>query len=178
MLAAPKTRWAMVNLYGSVGGKYGARTHLSAAHLRRRILHAAQGLRTPAPPNAGARAAAAGGDGGHPPLSWGAAAAGAGGGGVAGQNWGGGGDGGGGCEYTGECGRNGEEGIATGGGAAFSIFEGARGGGGSCREKQGPQISRFIGEGEKWGTVGVAARVSGPGDVTSSVWGDRRGARV
>lgn len=33
-----------MNLRGSVGGKYGARTHFST-HLRRRILHAAQGLR-------------------------------------------------------------------------------------------------------------------------------------
>lgn len=45
MLLAPKTLWAMVNLYGSVGGKYGAKTHFST-HLRRRILQAAQGLRT------------------------------------------------------------------------------------------------------------------------------------
>lgn len=35
----------MVNLRGSEGGKYGAKTHLSA-HLRRRILQAAQGLTT------------------------------------------------------------------------------------------------------------------------------------
>jgi len=35
----------MVNLRGSVGGKYGARTHFST-HLRRRILQAAQGLTT------------------------------------------------------------------------------------------------------------------------------------
>lgn len=35
----------MVNLAGSVGGKYGANTHLSA-HLRRKILHAAHGLTT------------------------------------------------------------------------------------------------------------------------------------
>ena len=35
----------MVNLAGSVGGKYGAKTHLSA-HLRRKILQAAQGLIT------------------------------------------------------------------------------------------------------------------------------------
>lgn len=34
-----------MNLYGSVGGKYGAKTHFST-HLRRRILQAAQGLRT------------------------------------------------------------------------------------------------------------------------------------
>lgn len=45
MLLAPKTLCAMVNLRGSVGGKYGARTHLST-HLRRRILQAAQGLST------------------------------------------------------------------------------------------------------------------------------------
>lgn len=32
---------------GSLGGKYGAKTHFSA-HLRRRILHAAQGLTTTA----------------------------------------------------------------------------------------------------------------------------------
>lgn len=43
MLLAPKTLWAMVNLSGSVGGKYGANTHFST-HLRRRILQAAQGL--------------------------------------------------------------------------------------------------------------------------------------
>lgn len=35
----------MVNLVGSVGGKYGAKTHLSA-HLRRKILQAAHGLTT------------------------------------------------------------------------------------------------------------------------------------
>lgn len=35
----------MVNLRGSVGGKYGANTHFST-HLRRRILQAAQGLTT------------------------------------------------------------------------------------------------------------------------------------
>lgn len=34
-----------MNLIGSVGGKYGASTHFSA-HLRLRILQAAQGLRT------------------------------------------------------------------------------------------------------------------------------------
>lgn len=45
MLLAPNTRWAMVNLSGSVGGKYGAKTHLST-HRRLRILQAAQGLRT------------------------------------------------------------------------------------------------------------------------------------
>lgn len=45
MLLAPKTLWAIVNLRGSVGGKYGAKTHFSA-HLRRRILQAAHGLRT------------------------------------------------------------------------------------------------------------------------------------
>lgn len=45
MLLAPKTRWAMVNLAGSVGGKYGAKTHFSA-HLRLKILQAAQGLIT------------------------------------------------------------------------------------------------------------------------------------
>ena len=45
MLLAPKTRCAVVNFSGSVGGKYGARTHLST-HLRRRILQAAQGLMT------------------------------------------------------------------------------------------------------------------------------------
>ena len=44
MLLAPNTLCAMVNFKGSVGGKYGANTHFSA-HLRRRILHAAQGLR-------------------------------------------------------------------------------------------------------------------------------------
>ena len=57
MLLAPKTLWAMVNLRGSVGGKYGAKTHLSA-HRRRRILQAAQGLRT----------TRGGGDGGRPEL--------------------------------------------------------------------------------------------------------------
>ena len=57
MLLAPKTLWAMVNLRGSVGGKYGAKTHLSA-HRRRRILQAAQGLRT----------TRAGGDRGRPEL--------------------------------------------------------------------------------------------------------------
>lgn len=35
----------MTNFCGSVGGKYGAKTHFST-HLRRRILQAAQGLRT------------------------------------------------------------------------------------------------------------------------------------
>ena len=35
----------MVNLAGSVGGKYGANTHFSA-HLRLKILQAAQGLIT------------------------------------------------------------------------------------------------------------------------------------
>ena len=45
MLLAPKTLWAMVNLAGSVGGKYGANTHFSA-HLRLKILQAAQGLIT------------------------------------------------------------------------------------------------------------------------------------
>ena len=45
MLLAPKTRWAIVNFAGSVGGKYGAKTHFSA-HLRRSILQAAQGLST------------------------------------------------------------------------------------------------------------------------------------
>lgn len=35
----------MVNFAGSVGGKYGAKTHFSA-HLRLRILQAAQGLIT------------------------------------------------------------------------------------------------------------------------------------
>ena len=45
MLLAPKTLWAMVNLSGWVGGKYGAKMHLST-HLRRRILQAAHGLRT------------------------------------------------------------------------------------------------------------------------------------
>jgi hypothetical protein len=45
MLLAPKTLWAMVNLNGSVGGKYGAKTHFSP-HRRRRILQAAQGLST------------------------------------------------------------------------------------------------------------------------------------
>ena len=44
MLLAPNTLWAMVNLSGSVGGKYGAKTHFST-HRRRRILQAAQGLR-------------------------------------------------------------------------------------------------------------------------------------
>lgn len=34
-----------MNLYGSVGGKYGAKTHFSTQR-RRRILQAAQGLRT------------------------------------------------------------------------------------------------------------------------------------
>lgn len=58
MLLAPKTLWAMVNLRGSVGGKYGAKTHLSA-HRRRRILQAAQGLRT---------TTGGGGDGGRPEL--------------------------------------------------------------------------------------------------------------
>lgn len=43
MLLAPNTLCAMVNFNGSLGGKYGAKTHLST-HLRRRILHAAQGL--------------------------------------------------------------------------------------------------------------------------------------
>jgi hypothetical protein len=45
MLLAPNTLWAIVNLSGSVGGKYGANTHFST-HLRRRILQAAQGLTT------------------------------------------------------------------------------------------------------------------------------------
>lgn len=45
MLLAPKTLWAMVNLNGSVGGKYGAKTHFSP-HRRRRILQAAHGLST------------------------------------------------------------------------------------------------------------------------------------
>ena len=45
ILLAPKTLWAMVNLRGSVGGKYGAKTHLST-HRLRRILQAAQGLIT------------------------------------------------------------------------------------------------------------------------------------
>lgn len=45
MLLAPKTRWAIVNLAGSVGGKYGAKTHLSAQR-RRKILQAAHGLST------------------------------------------------------------------------------------------------------------------------------------
>lgn len=45
ILAAPKTLWAMVNLRGSVGGKYGANTHFST-HRRRRILQAAHGLWT------------------------------------------------------------------------------------------------------------------------------------
>lgn len=45
MLLAPKTRWAIVNFAGSVGGKYGAKTHFSA-HRRRKILQAAQGLST------------------------------------------------------------------------------------------------------------------------------------
>lgn len=45
MLLAPNTRWAVVNLCGSVGGKYGASTHLSMQR-RRKILHAAQGLST------------------------------------------------------------------------------------------------------------------------------------
>lgn len=47
ILLAPKTLWAMVNLRGSVGGKYGAKTHFSTQR-RRRILQAAQGLRTTA----------------------------------------------------------------------------------------------------------------------------------
>jgi hypothetical protein len=47
MLLAPKTRCAVANLCGSVGGKYGASTHRST-HRRRRILHAAHGLRTAA----------------------------------------------------------------------------------------------------------------------------------
>lgn len=45
MLLAPKTLWAMVNLSGWVGGKYGAKTHFSPQR-RRRILQAAHGLRT------------------------------------------------------------------------------------------------------------------------------------
>lgn len=45
MLLAPNTRWAMVNLAGSVGGKYGAKTHLSPQR-RLKILQAAHGLRT------------------------------------------------------------------------------------------------------------------------------------
>lgn len=45
MLLAPNTRWAIVNFAGSVGGKYGAKTHFSA-HRRRKILQAAQGLST------------------------------------------------------------------------------------------------------------------------------------
>lgn len=35
----------MMKFCGSVGGKYGAKTHFSS-HLRRRILQAAHGLRT------------------------------------------------------------------------------------------------------------------------------------
>ena len=45
MLLAPKTRCATVNLAGSVGGKYGAKTHLSAQR-RLKILQAAHGLST------------------------------------------------------------------------------------------------------------------------------------
>lgn len=45
ILLAPKTRWAMVNLAGSVGGKYGAKTHFSPQR-RRKILQAAHGLST------------------------------------------------------------------------------------------------------------------------------------
>lgn len=45
MLLAPKTRCAVVNLRGSLGGKYGASMQVSA-HLRRSILQAAQGLST------------------------------------------------------------------------------------------------------------------------------------
>lgn len=45
MLLAPKTRCAVVNLCGSVGGKYGASTQRSTQR-RRRILHAAHGLST------------------------------------------------------------------------------------------------------------------------------------
>lgn len=47
MLLAPKTLWAIMNLIGSEGGKYGAKTHLST-HRRRRILQAAHGLTTTA----------------------------------------------------------------------------------------------------------------------------------
>ena len=45
MLLAPNTRWAMLNLAGSVGGKYGAKTHFSPQR-RLRILQAAHGLST------------------------------------------------------------------------------------------------------------------------------------
>lgn len=45
MLLAPNTRWAMANLAGSEGGKYGASTQLSE-HLLLNVLHAAQGLAT------------------------------------------------------------------------------------------------------------------------------------
>lgn len=44
-LPAPYILWTAANLKGSVGGKYGAKIHLST-HRRRRILQAAQGLRT------------------------------------------------------------------------------------------------------------------------------------
>jgi hypothetical protein len=47
MLLAPKTRCAVANLCGSVGGKYGASTQRSTQR-RRRILHAAHGLSTTA----------------------------------------------------------------------------------------------------------------------------------
>lgn len=63
MLLAPKTRWAMVNLSGSVGGKYGANTHRST-HLRRRILQAAQGVRMTCGGEGGAELA-----GDPPPLT-------------------------------------------------------------------------------------------------------------
>ena len=42
MLLAPKTLWALMNLSGSFGGKYGARIQLSL-HRRLRNLQAAQG---------------------------------------------------------------------------------------------------------------------------------------
>lgn len=45
MLLAPNTLCAMVNLCGSVGGKYGANMHFSM-HRRLRILQAAHGLST------------------------------------------------------------------------------------------------------------------------------------
>lgn len=62
MLLAPKTRWAIVNFAGSVGGKYGAKTHFSA-HLRRKILQAAQGLSTTG--DCGGCCGERGGDGGE-----------------------------------------------------------------------------------------------------------------
>lgn len=49
MLLAPKTLWALMNLMGSVGGKYGERRQLSV-HRRRRTLQAPQGLCIPVPP--------------------------------------------------------------------------------------------------------------------------------